>query len=104
MQYWQRRRKRNEKDRQKLRMHLVCQAKCKYTCVIRFKDGKMGNQNARRLDAVQTEKIGLYCVFLYDLWRYGAAGIRFSGRPQLAAEAGIQASAMRNKVWKITIP
>ena len=69
MQYWQRRRKWNEKDRQKLRMHLVCQEKCKYTCVIRFKDGKMGNQNARRLDAVQTEKIGLYCVFLYDLWR-----------------------------------
>lgn len=64
MQYWQRRRKRNEKDRQKLRMHLVCQAKCKYTCVIRFKDGKMGNQNARRLDAVQTEITGLYCAFL----------------------------------------
>ena len=67
MQYWQRRRKRNEKDRQKLRMHLVCQAKCNYPCVIRFKDGKMGNQNARRLDVVQTEKIDLYYAFLYDL-------------------------------------
>ena len=28
----------------------------------RWKNGR--NQNARRLDAVQTEKIGLYCAFL----------------------------------------
>ena len=63
------------KTRTQIRPHTVLEdfplfcPKCKYTCVIRFKDGKMGNQNARRLDAVQTEKIGLYCVFLYDLWR-----------------------------------
>ena len=33
----------------------------------RCKNGR--NPNAIRLDAVKTEKIGLYCVFLYDLWR-----------------------------------
>ena len=63
------------KTRTQIRTHTVLEdfplfcPKCKYTCVIRFKDGKMGNQNARRLDAVQTEKIGLYCAFLFDLWR-----------------------------------
>ena len=37
--------------------------KCKYTCVIRFKDGKIEELNARRLDAVRSEIIGLCCVF-----------------------------------------
>ena len=35
-----------------------------------WKNGR--KQNARRLDAVQTEKIGLYCAFLHDIVKWAA--------------------------------
>ena len=40
-------------------------------------------------------------IALFDT---GAAGIRFSGRPRLAAGAGVQASAMRDFIWRDTVP